>query len=525
MSTLVHTGSIRESRRGGMTVSHWLTASVLGLCWLLLFLRLQVDWSINPQYNYGWMVPVLALALVWRRWSNRPAPAQPGGWLVTALAAGAIFLLWLPIRLVEEANPEWRLVLWVHAVAAVTLTLLAVYWFGGWPWLRHFAFPIGFLLIAVPWPTGLERILIQNLMRFVAVVTVELLDALSIPAVQHGNIIEIGRGLVGVEEACSGVRSIQTSLLTCLFLGEFYRFAWPKRGILVLGGILLAIVANVGRTLFLVWTVSTSGFDAMHDRHDAAGIAVVVAVMAGVWGLASLLRKTPFGPASTISAVATRRLPRAVLLGGACWLLAVEGVVEWWFRAHEADMIESPRWSIAWPEEQPGFSNLEIGETALAMLRCDEARSAGWRDARGYQWKLNFLRWEPGRNSAQLAKSHRPEVCLPGAGLRLSADLGVAPVSVTDFELPVRRYVFTQQGRPLHVYYAIWEDRLPTRQRALIEDGSMASRLASVAAGKRHLGQQVLQLAILGPTDTDEAFNVFQTEIKNLIRKSPRSRS
>jgi exosortase len=525
MSTLVKSGSIAEGRRIPIPTSHWLAAGVAGLVWILLFVRLNVDWTTNPQYNYGLMVPVLALALLWKRWGIRPAPARSGRLMVAAIGTGALLLLWLPIRLVEEANPEWRLVLWVHALAAVALTLLAAYSFGGRPWLRHFAFPIGFLLIAVPWPTGLEQTVIQNLMRFVAMITVELLDVMNIPAVQHGNIIEISRGVVGVDEACSGVRSLQTTLLVCLFLGEFYRFTWLKRGWLLAGGILLAVVANIGRTLFLVWAVSAHGFDSMHAWHDAAGITVLVVVMVGVWILALRLRTTQTEPAPTASETTPRDLPRSLLAGVACWLLLVEGAVEWWYRAHESDLVKAVQWSVAWPEQQSGFSNLEIGETALGVLRCDEARGAGWRDARGYQWKLNLLRWEPGRNSAQLAKSHRPEICLPGAGLQLSADLGVVPVSVTDFDLPVSRYVFTQQGRVLHVFYSIWEDRVPTRHRVLVEDGSMASRFAAVAAGKRHLGQQVLQIAILGPTTAEEALGVLRSEIKTLIRKSSNSGS
>ena len=54
---------------------------------------------------------------------------------------------------------------------------------------------------------------------------VEVLGWTGIPAIQHGNLIEVGTGTVGVSEACSGIRSFQTSLMISLFFGEFYRMA------------------------------------------------------------------------------------------------------------------------------------------------------------------------------------------------------------------------------------------------------------------------------------------------------------
>ena len=89
-----------------------------------------------------------------------------------ALAIAALLLL-LPLRLFEIANPEWRLLAWVHALAVVTLTLLLLCWAGGKAWLRHFAFPVAFIFIAVPWPTALETPVIQGLMRIVARVAAE----------------------------------------------------------------------------------------------------------------------------------------------------------------------------------------------------------------------------------------------------------------------------------------------------------------------------------------------------------------
>src|SRR5204863_8555849 len=92
----------------------WIATAAL---WVWLFFHLQVEWTLNPQYNYGWAVPFLALLMFWFRWQRRPV-----AWPATQhrskarWAAWAILLLLLPIRVVEEANPDWRFLSWLLAL-------------------------------------------------------------------------------------------------------------------------------------------------------------------------------------------------------------------------------------------------------------------------------------------------------------------------------------------------------------------------------------------------------------------------
>src|SRR6266513_227035 len=134
-------------------------------------------------------------------------------------------LVLVPIRLIQEANPDWRLLSWTMAICAVLISAAGIYLAGGTSWLRHFAFPILFFLVAVPWPTSLEQIVIQGLMRIDALINFEILPAIRIPAVQMGNVIEVGCGFVVIDEACTGIRSLQATFMVSLFLGEFYGFS------------------------------------------------------------------------------------------------------------------------------------------------------------------------------------------------------------------------------------------------------------------------------------------------------------
>src|SRR5438094_9120797 len=75
---------------------------------------------------------------------------------------------------------------------------------------------------------------------------------LGIPAQVQGNLIRVSNGLVGVNEACSGIRSLQTSLMIGLLCGELKRLSILRRAALVGGAVAIALVANFLRAVVLV---------------------------------------------------------------------------------------------------------------------------------------------------------------------------------------------------------------------------------------------------------------------------------
>jgi exosortase len=466
---------------------------------------------------------MLALGLLRFRWLDRPNPSPPARTgTVKALAIVAIAFL-LPILLIEEANPEWRLIQWTHAGQMVLVTFLYFYYAGGRRWARHFAFVVCFLMVAVPWPMPLEIFFVQNLMRLVAAITVEVVGLLNIPAVQHGNIIEISSGLVGVDEACSGVRSLQTAFFVCLFLGELFRFSWSRRFLLLVSGFVAALVCNVGRTSFLVVSAARHGLDSMHALHDFAGGAVLVITLFLIGVAALLLKKPitrpPFDAAQ--SSVLPRLLPITASASVLAWLVIAAGSTELWYRLHETMFVENAHWTAVWPEDPEKAQSLPMDSTVVAMLRCNEAKTGIWQDDLGNHWQAFFLRWSPGRNSSQLATAHTPEICLRGVGYHLSDDLGTRSLQLPNLELPFRQYIFSKDQVRLHVFYCRWEDQRPAGAlgTTLREDGSQISRLEAVLAGRRHRGQQVLEVAIKGPDTSKEALAAFSKELPRLIRQ------
>ena len=539
-------------------VAFALSVLFLAALWFGLCRELSGEWSVNEQYNFGWFVPFFALYLFWLRWQDRP-PTQISNRIshiaysaALGMAIAALLLL-LPLRLFEIANPEWRLLAWTHALAVVTLTLLLLWWAGGKAWLRHFAFPVAFIFIAVPWPTALETPVIQGLMRVVARVAAETAMLLGTPAQVEGNLIRVSNGLVGVNEACSGIRSLQTSLMIGLLFGEMKRLSVLRRVALVACAVAIALLANFVRAVFLVRIAATENLSQVSRWHDIAGYSIIAFVFAATLALAYLLGRRK-GNNSVVAGVPPAkmqvqptRLPLQFsawyVMAALCWLLFIEIGTAMWYRLHERNLISGIRWTAQWPQQAPNFRKLKIDEEILAVLRFDEGEAAAWTLTSLQQvgsepgvptsCLLYVFRWNPGKNSALLANLHRPDVCLPASGWKKMADHGVRSYLISDsVELPFRHFEFQRsfEGSPpqtAHAFYCLSEDRASGGSASRSNTGSpgmfgnrsewtRSERLRAVLDGRRHLGQQVMQVIFISsePLSAADA----ESHLRGLVR-------
>jgi exosortase len=230
--------------------------------WFLPSKHLSVHWSVNPQYSFGWFGPFICAYLLFNRWKTRP-PTEAVSFRRLEWIYWIVCFLLLPTWMIEQPNPDWRAISWLLSLEVVTLSLCGVYFVGGRSWLKHFAFSICFILTTVPWPAGVEAFVAQGFMRTSTSVTVWLLNAISMPALHHGNVIEIATGQLGIDEACSGIRSFPAAVMFSLFLGELCRMTWKRRLILIIGGVSIAFLCNVGRTSLLCWIAGKAGVESV----------------------------------------------------------------------------------------------------------------------------------------------------------------------------------------------------------------------------------------------------------------------
>ncbi len=520
METVHSTPSVIPSEHAPAKINVAILAVAAVFLWAPLLYKLTTDWSTNTQYEFGYFVPLLMLHLLGRRWADRPsASGSIPAWILLSLGVFALFLV-LPVRLVQEANPDWRPLNWVHAALVIFITLLPVAYAGGLRWVRHFIFPILLILSAIPWPLAIEQSVIQGLARAVSSVTVELLGWTGIPAIQRGNVIELPTGPLGVADACSGVRSLAGTLMASLFFGEYYRLRTGGRLALVAGGMAIAFVLNLCRTFFLSWRAAAEGLGAVAKWHDSAGYMIFLVAFGALWLLAATIRSQDV-PAPTKGegvSVFAKFQPAAVGIIIA-WLLVAEVLTQGWYRYRASNAADAAVWAPKWPALSDSFHFLEIPDEARAILRYTDGAFAmkTWPDGR--VWQLFFFRWDAGRTSAQLAVMHRPEICLPAAGFRYVSTSPSIPVRIGNLELPFEASVFDSENGRTFIFRCLWDDRKSDATRGSSLDMSIRGRLKGAWIGRRNEGQRLLQVCILGAEDENEARHDLESRLPSLIEE------
>lgn len=514
------------------------TAIAMAAAWFLVLRACWWEWSLNPQYSYGMLVPLLCVLLLGRRWPDRPASAGPSKWgrIFSAAIFAMAALLLAALQPVIVSNADWRMVPALAAAAGAAMTLCIFYLAGGTPWLRHFAFPVLFFLVAVPWPRAHENALMSWLMTHNSGFCAEALQWMGYPAEQRGNLIALPGSLLGVEEACSGIRSLQSGIMVALAIGEFFRLTAARRIILVVLALGAALAGNAMRSLTLSVAACQGGNAAVDKIHDTAGLLVLVGASALVLIAGKLLaarptetpphRNTappkhhpnasapPLVTPACLAGAEQRREPRQRAGGPLSALASIALVALWalsfiggeaWFRWHESHApAPAPVWTLDRAQPDDNSRPVPVAENTLdILLRPDTALSEQWRDDNGWQWQSFYFRWLPGPTSVQSAfVVHDPRVCLGAAGFELETKLPDWTAEAAGFRIPFRRYLFLDRGRPVHVFHAVVEDDgTPVSTTNDAAGFDAATRWENLRQGRRNRGLRVLELAVRGPQD------------------------
>jgi exosortase/archaeosortase family protein len=325
--------------------------------------------------------------------------------------------------------------------------------------------------------------------------------------------VHIETGVIDIDEACSGIRSLQAMVMLSLFLGELFRLRPWRRVLLVGVGLGFTLLANVLRTVALSSIAFHQGMSAIDRYHDAAGLSVLLLSLGGALWTASLLR-TAGGETGRAPASAGVRLPAGLCVALLAWFLLEEIAVEAWYRVREPHW-QGWSWTVQWPRQAADFHAIEIPPRSLRLLMCDDAHAAAWEAPGGGGWALYWLRWNPGNLSAEVAKVHRPDVCLNAEGAIMQDDMGEHVVSIGGLRIPFHSYTFRLGEQTLYVFFALYE-----------EGGDDATAIPSfegvdmwqrALAGRRQIGLQSLEAALSGYGSGAEAQAAFEGRIGEVV--------
>ena len=281
-------------------------------------------WGEREDYSFGYLVPLFVGYVLYDRWSiilsymttghgpdeEAESSSLSSSWeqfspVVTVIAVaaciGGLALYSLGALMRSVSGPENPISLAI-AMGFVSMALGALYVFSeksteGGPlsvksriaFVALFLFPVLIWLISAPLVGVIEKKLLVFLQSWVASVVFNSLDMLGFEIQRNGSVLVLRDGQeVGVEEACSGIRS----LTACIFAGSFFAAVFlqsiRKKLLLIFAAMGLAVLTNLMRSLFLTLWAYYNGADAIDEDHvvlpligdlgsvhDVAGMAIL----------------------------------------------------------------------------------------------------------------------------------------------------------------------------------------------------------------------------------------------------------
>lgn len=242
---------------------------------VLLFLYAPVlkllvwQWYNDADYSHGFLVPVLSAYLIWaRRDKLRQISRKPSAWgmVIVLFSLGVLFL--------GSLGAELSLA----RLSFIGCICGLIVYFAGAKMLRAMAFPIGFLLFAVPMPVLIYNEIVFPLQFIASKFATRTLEILNLfPIMREGNVLILPGMRLEVVEACSGIRSLISLLALAAGYGYVVERSVAVRWFMVLAMVPLAIVSNGMRIMITAIMAHYIGPEAAEGfMHEFSGWVIFV---------------------------------------------------------------------------------------------------------------------------------------------------------------------------------------------------------------------------------------------------------
>lgn len=213
------------------------SVTVIVLSWSNI-LKLVDDWNSLPSYSHGFLVPFVALLLVYldKKQLTR-IQDQPSLWGVVFISIGVLCLLigtWSGLDFIRQIS-----------ILFLISGIIAGYW--GLRTLNALRFPVLYLLFMIPLPFIVFNSIAFPLQILAAEGASNILNGIQIPVFREGTIIHLPHISLGVEEACSGIQSLVSLLAISVLMKKLGHLEGVTGVLFALSAIPIAILANMMR--------------------------------------------------------------------------------------------------------------------------------------------------------------------------------------------------------------------------------------------------------------------------------------
>ena len=507
--------------------------------WGLIVLQLSTTWNTNEQYAHGFLVPFLCFYLLLKsepftgNQESKKSLLQGKTWFLIGIP---LLLSLIPLWTIRGANSDWRLLNFVLFGIVFLLTVIPFYDQGGWSRIKNLLFPLLFFTVAIPWPLATDLQLTQWFQERVSSIIVDILLLLEHEASLQGTVIDVGIfGQVGIDQACSGINGLQSSIVVTLFFGAYYRFRWINRVVLILSGAMIAIGFNLLRAFSLSYIkvkgkghlledalFSIGGWD-MPSLHDLAGWIETALIFLFIYLLARSARGGLFLRMLSNEPNNWNNLksspPLAYSLLTISTVIASVSYANYHFESRESNLENLPKLSLNIADDTLLVEEKIISNQIAAQLHFESAQSIQWQERLRTRfnptnqtrlinpnqeyWQAFEATWESGGACTAILSTHSPDSCLPLTGLtQINPPLGQAPsvitVQVENREISFEVYEFTKNRKKLYVFRCFWPRMQAIGQANQFPKGgySLEGRIQSTLEGRRNVGGTMLALAL-----------------------------
>jgi exosortase len=260
----------------------------------------------RPYYQCFVLVAPVAAWLAARRMREATA-LKPGKTLTVLLLLFGTLLLQAGALAIHS---YW--LIGISLPLALTAFLCAA---GGWR-LTYACWPsLALLCLCIPPPYAMDICLVTGLRALTSNLGSDALNAIRLPHLQSGNVFEVGGRELFVEDACSGINSLFSSLCCVLVWAALIRMHWITALILSAATVFWLLAANVLRVVLVAVGIAwldvdlTSGWE-----HEALGVGTFALGLFLAWSTGQFmlffLRPHPAYALKTVrTGVASGRLP------------------------------------------------------------------------------------------------------------------------------------------------------------------------------------------------------------------------
>jgi len=415
------------------------------------------QWNL-PEYSYGYLIPLIAIFLVWQRKDRLAVLPFDGSW-----TGFAVVIAGLALFVMGTLGSVYAIIQYAMLVVIVGLVLA----FSGKKAFRLMVPAMVMLLFMIPLPGFLYHELSGQLQLISSKLGVALIRLFGISVYLEGNVIDLGSLQLQVVEACNGLRYLFPLVTLSFISAYFFQSALWKRVVIVLSSAPITVLMNSLRIGVIGILSEYYGKSAAEGfLHDFEGWIIFMAcigilllemlLLARIGGdrrpLRDLFNLTFPPPAPKNALFADRRLSIPYL--GALLMLASVAVA--------SAIMPAPVDTIPARKNFTDFP-LKLGEWTGRSERFERK----FIDALNFDDYLlvNYQRAQTippinlyiGYYATQRADKvpHSPRACLPGGGWKITDfDTTELPSDdVTDPSLRVNRAVISNGAHKQLVYY------------------------------------------------------------------------